>query len=719
MIPSRRLWVSVVFVVVLASASLAGLVTGRLSPVLGLDLQGGVSVILSAPDGTPTEVMDRALENIRGRVDAFGVGEPEIFVSGTTIEVQIPGLSESTVEPRTVNLSCLTGAEDINHGCAEDAETARVALSGVDVTGFPSEVCLVSGDADLECYPSLADAQIALGSLTVAPKTEATPTPTPAASPTPVVGPEPAPDTYCIVDAAGTELACPGSRSETQDALEAVETDVRSRAWCLLPPSPEPSPTPDPAATLTPTATPPASPALTPDQAFAQLDVSSATALPCNLDTKATAEEALAAITVVPVSTQFCVVSSVGEDLGCFLDQTQASTRQRETGQERLLSVIGQTARLEERQTLEIISPQDPRYATTEVTCDTEQEQETLECTGSSLDSQNVVYFDRSGSKVRLGPVVIAGGNIDSSRAVLSGGTPEQPISQWVVTFDLDGDGRDKFAQATTVAASAPPPQNQIAIVVDRTIVSNPVVQEPITQGTGQITGDFEEADAKDLATLLNAGALPVELTREAVRTVSPTLGEESLREGIVAGIAGLILLSLYLLVYYRLLGVVAWFGMSIWAILALMIVSVAGERFGYALTLAGVAGLVISLGVAADSYIVFFERLKDEMHHGRSARAVVQPAFKRSFRTIVAADVVTGIAAAVLYVTAISSVRGFALTLGVATLLDLFVVYFFKRPVVMLVARSRRLVEMRGFGLTSATAADHGAIDTGAGPGG
>jgi preprotein translocase subunit SecD len=198
-----------------------------------------------------------------------------------------------------------------------------------------------------------------------------------------------------------------------------------------------------------------------------------------------------------------------------------------------------------------------------------------------------------------------------------------------------------------------------------------------------------------------------VELTRQSVRTVSPTLGEESLDQGITAGLAGLVLLFVYLLFYYRLLGVVAWLGMTIWAVLALTLVSIAGDQFGYALSLAGVAGLVISLGVTADSYIVFFERLKDEVRSGKSPRAAVQPAFARAYKTIVAADIVTGLAAAVLYITAVSSVRGFALTLGVATLLDLFVVYFFKRPTVFLIAKNERLVSLRGFGLSSGVAAE------------
>ncbi|MEX2407290.1 MAG: MMPL family transporter, partial [Actinomycetota bacterium] len=166
----------------------------------------------------------------------------------------------------------------------------------------------------------------------------------------------------------------------------------------------------------------------------------------------------------------------------------------------------------------------------------------------------------------------------------------------------------------------------------------------------------------------------------------------------------------LYLLFYYRILAVVAWLGMAIWGVLALALIALAGRTVGFSLTLAGVAGLVISLGITADSYIVFFERFKDEVHAGKTPRSAVNPAFKKAFRTIVAADVVTALAAIVLYVTAISSVRGFALTLGVAVLLDLFVVYFFKRPAVFLLARNERLVTMPVIGVTSGVAADHDA---------
>jgi preprotein translocase subunit SecD len=414
------------------------------------------------------------------------------------------------------------------------------------------------------------------------------------------------------------------------------------------------------------------------------------------------------------VTTQYCVVSSAGQPLGCYTTASAAAEQQRATGQQAILNTIGKTARLEERQTLEIVPAGTPQAAQIKLTCQTQEEQATKDCQGSAQDQNDVWYPDPSRNEyVHLGPVIITGGNITKASAQLSGGTQTNPLTQWVVTFQLDKQGSEAFSKATTAALAQSQPQNQIAIALDRSIISNPTVTGAITTGNGQIEGSFTEDSAKQLASLLNAGALPVELTRQSVRTVSPTLGAESLKQGIVAGIAGLILLFLYLLLYYRLLGIVAWFGMTIWAILAIALVSLAGKSFGYALTLAGVAGLVISLGVTADSYIVFFERLKDEVRGGRAPRAAVQPAFKRAFKTIVAADIVTGIAAAVLYLTAVSSVRGFALTLGVATALDLFVVYFFKRPTMYLIARSRTLAEMRGFGLTAAAAADHEARDT------
>ena len=728
---NRGLWISVIFVAILVVASSLSFAFGVFKPVLGLDLEGGLAVILSAPEGTDPGTMQQALENIRNRVDSFGVGEPDIFVSGNTIEIQIPGLSDSKVEQRDVNLYCIEDSTQASYGCATDQAVAAEALSGFTVASQASQVCLLDGKGDqLKCYGSQADADAAKKGITTEPKSSPTPSASASssASASPSEGPPPGASQYCLTDFSNTELKCYPSRAAAESARKGITSQVTKSSWCIQAPtaSSSPSATPTPSATATPSrtkssssasaaASASASPSTAPDPAaaYAQLDTSGAQPLPCDFASKSDATGALGGWTTQHVTTQYCVVSSQQQDLGCYTTPDAAAEQQRATGQQRIIDTIGKTARLEERQTLEILPASQAQAQGAQLTCQTPEEQASKECQGGAQDQNDVWYPDQSGNWVHLGPVIITGGNITKASAQLSGGTQTNPITQWVVTFQLDKEGSDAFAKATTAALAQSAPQNQIAIALDRKIISNPTVTGAITAGNGEITGNFTEDSSKQLASLLNAGALPVELTRQSVRTVSPTLGAESLKQGIIAGIAGLILLFLYLLLYYRLLGIVAWFGMTIWAVLAIALVSLAGKSFGYALTLAGVAGLVISLGVTADSYIVFFERLKDEVRSGRAPRAAVQPAFKRAFKTIVAADTVTGIAAAVLYLTAVSSVRGFALTLGVATALDLFVVYFFKRPTVYLIARTKALSEMKGFGLTAATAADHEALDT------
>jgi len=724
---SRGLWVSVIAVVLLVVISVTAFAVGRLEPVLGLDLKGGVSVILSAPDGTPAATMEQALENIRNRVDAFGVGEPDIALSGTTIEIQIPGLSDSKVEQRTVDLQCITDPKGATYGCADTSQPPTVALRGFDVASKDAKVCVFAEEVQLSCFESQSAADAAKAGITPEAKASLTPSgsasasgsgsPSPSGSASPSgEGPGGKVGEYCLTDFSRTQLQCYPDYATAQAAFKSLTTKVTKTTWCITPPqastSPSATPTPTPSPngkskeSPTPTPTPTPDPSKDPAAAYATLDTTGSSTPPCDLATKADAQAELAAWAVQHITTRYCVVSAQGQDLGCFSTQEAASERQRETGQERLLQLIGKTARLEERPTLEIVPPSSPQFSSITPTCQTPEEQDSKACEGTAQDANDVWYPDKQGDLVHLGPVVITGANITSATASLSGSS--QSLAEWSVDFVLDGDGTAAFADATRQAVSQPSPRNQIAIAVDHSIISNPVVQSAITAGRGQITGSFTEQDAKDLASVLNAGSLPVNLTQQSIRTVSPTLGSESLKEGIIAGAAGLVLLFLYLLFYYRLLGIVAWFGMSIWAVLAIALIALAGKSFGYALTLAGVAGLVISLGVTADSYIVFFERLKDEVRAGRSVRTAVQPAFNRAFRTIVAADIVTGIAAAVLYFTAVSSVRGFALTLGVATALDLFVVYFFKRPTVFLIARSKRLSAMRGFGLESATGADH-----------
>jgi preprotein translocase subunit SecD len=433
--------------------------------------------------------------------------------------------------------------------------------------------------------------------------------------------------------------------------------------------------------------------------------------------------------TVTKKGKQFCAYSSAKKLLGCFARQADAQAVVKAQSIQIVLDIIGRTARLEEREVLSTLSPSQPGYGTTKLTScpptgknaacfdpkriecplpppGTEATAPTGPCTEEKLAKRNVVYFGDDGrTKYRLGPVAITGADLKNATAqFVSSATTSTAQPGWRVVFNLNKDGTRKFADATRRLA---PEQKQLAIILDNVIISAPSVNEPITNGTGEITGSFSEARAKDLAVVLNSGSLPVNLERRDVETVSPTLGKESLRQGILAGAAGLVLLMLYLAFYYRLLGVVTWFGMAIWGVLAIGLVSLLGRTIGYSLTLAGVAGIIVSLGITADSYIVFYERLKDEVRHGKSVRAAVVPAFNRSWRTIIAADIVTITAAIVLYLLAIGSVRGFALTLGLSTALDMVVVYFFKRPTVFLLARSAALSNMRGFGLRSGVAGE------------
>jgi preprotein translocase subunit SecD len=518
-----------VLVAVVVLASIAGFITGT-RPQLGLDLVGGISVVLQAPKGTPQDVMARTVDTIRNRIDALGVAEPDVSLVGADqIQVQVPGLAHGTVTRK--------------------------------------------GDA-----------------------------------------------------------------------------------WCAK--------------------------------------------------------------------------ASSGEELGCdFPNRAAANAEIQAFGQQRLLALVGQTARLEQREVMGSATQStkltscppdlagDKRCGQTKyVECPLGQD--LPQCTNEALSTKQVVLLGRpqTGGKISfdtaprytLGPVLITGDAISKASAVFqSAGQTFQGNIGWEVDFQLTGDGAKTFGDITTRLVGSPPPTNQLAIVLDRLVESAPTVQSPITGGSGQITGNFSEREAKDLALVLNVGSLPVELTKQNVQTVSATLGKTSLHKGLIAGLLGLALLMLYLAFYYRLLGIVTWLGMAIWGTLALALVSVMGRTIGYALSLAGIAGIIVSLGITADSYIVFYERLKDEVREGKSLRTAVQPAFRRAWRTIVAADIVTMLAAAVLYALSVGSVRGFALTLGFSTALDMFVVYFFKRPTVFLISRSSKIANMRGFGLRSGVAAD------------
>ncbi|MFO7691321.1 MAG: protein translocase subunit SecD, partial [Cryobacterium sp.] len=261
---------------------------------------------------------------------------------------------------------------------------------------------------------------------------------------------------------------------------------------------------------------------------------------------------------------------------------------------------------------------------------------------------------------------------------------------EWAVNIVFDGTGTEQFADVTTRLSGLQGAQNQFAIVLDGQVISAPRTLAVITDGEPQITGQFDQDSSKVLADQLKFGALPISFTVQSQDTISATLGESQLRNGLIAGIIGLILVVLYSLTQYRLLGLVTVASLIVAGVITYLIITLLSWREGYRLSLAGVAGLIVAIGITADSFIVYFERVRDELRDGRGLESAVEAGWKRAFRTIVASDVVNFLAAAVLFLLAIGNVRGFALTLGLTTVVDLLVVSLFTHPMLQLVARTR-----------------------------
>ncbi|MBW2471594.1 MAG: protein translocase subunit SecD [Deltaproteobacteria bacterium] len=270
----------------------------------------------------------------------------------------------------------------------------------------------------------------------------------------------------------------------------------------------------------------------------------------------------------------------------------------------------------------------------------------------------------------------------------------------WVVVPEFTGEGGEKFREATAYLSTYPvgDPRRQMAIVVDGTVFSAPAIAADVSPGEGLdpnavvITvgqGENSQQEAEDLAALLRYGALPTTFERERVESVSASLGEDSLRAGLIAGLVGLALVAVYLLIYYRALGLIAIVGLTVFGSYLVGAITLLGELNGTTLTLAGVTGVVVSIGITSDSYIVYFERIKEEFRAGRSVRSSVSRAFQSAFSTILKGDTVTLLAAVLLYALAVGQVKGFALTLGIATVVDVFIAYFYTRPAAFLMSRS------------------------------
>ena len=309
-----------------------------------------------------------------------------------------------------------------------------------------------------------------------------------------------------------------------------------------------------------------------------------------------------------------------------------------------------------------------------------------LQGTGSDDPAAAITACSEDGgTKYILAPAEVLGRQISKASA----GIDTQAGSAWSVSLTFDNEGTSAFGQLTARVTSLPEPTNQVAIVLDGIVQSSPRITEAIPSGTAQITGSFTQVEAQDLAKVLEYGALPLAFDRGEVQQVSPTLGADQLYAGLLAGAIGLLLVTIYSFFYYRGLGIVVTGSLAVAALMIYLLALVLGEtQLRFTLTLAGIAGIIVAVGITADSFVVYFERIRDEIREGRSLRSAVESGWIKARHTILVADAVSIIAAVLLWANSIGSVKGFAFTLGLTTLVDLLVVYIFTKPLMTIMAR-------------------------------
>lgn len=304
-------------------------------------------------------------------------------------------------------------------------------------------------------------------------------------------------------------------------------------------------------------------------------------------------------------------------------------------------------------------------------------------------DEPLVTCDDTNTAKFILGPVELDGSDISDATAGLITTQTGASTGQWAVNLVFNGAGTTKFADITSRLNALQGSLNQFAIVLDGRVISAPATKAVITDGKPQISGGFTQESAKTLADQLKYGALPIGFEVQSSDSISATLGSTQLQSGLLAGLIGLILVVIYSLFQYRTLGLVTVFSLAVAAVITYFLVTLLSWREGYRLSLAGVAGLIVAIGITADSFIVYFERIRDELRDGRGLESAVENGWRRAIRTIVASDAVNFLAAGVLFILAVGNVRGFALTLGLTTIVDLFVVSLFTHPVLRLLSRN------------------------------
>jgi preprotein translocase subunit SecD len=316
-----------------------------------------------------------------------------------------------------------------------------------------------------------------------------------------------------------------------------------------------------------------------------------------------------------------------------------------------------------------------------------------------------------SNARFILGPSDLTGRGVSSASV-----SQDQNTSQYVVNLSFNSAGSAAFDKMAAVrnqyynkSATSADPRSQEAIELDGVLESAPTIEQSSFNGQAQISGSFTAKQASDLALELKYGSLPVRFTPQSVQTVSATIGSDSLKAGLLAGLGGIVLVMLYMVLYYRALGLVVLIGLGVGGALLYSIITELSQTSSLALTLSGVTGIIVSVGITVDSYVVYFERLKDEVRGGRSIRQSTERSFARAFRTVLTADFVSFLAALILYLFTEGDVRGFAFTLGLSTLLDVATAYLFIRPMVIMVGRRRAFTDnpilgvARGLGAAAA----------------
>ncbi|WP_240196999.1 protein translocase subunit SecD [Nonomuraea lactucae] len=539
------------------------------TPKLGLDLAGGTTVTLSpvTQNGAapPEEILDRAVNIIRDRVNGTGISDAEVAKSGDNIIISIPGVGQS----EAIKLVATT------------AELRFRQVLAMEATQLPQQLA------------------------TEAPKPGGSPSGNPSADPS------------AKPTSSGSQPAKPeptGSRPAGATTPKASPTG-KALSSALTSPAPNPSPT----ATAT--------------QQGRQND---------------------------PKKGQ----DKKGDDKKATPTPTQPPQQQQNPG----------------------VNPQgiDPAVLKQYATLDCANPKNRGQGVQDDPNKQYAACESDGSFKYVLDVAKVVGTDIDTASAGVRQGSTE-----WVVQLDFKSKGAGEWSKLTSAAYNSQDPRNKVAVVLDGVVITAPNIISPIPGGRAEITGQFNQKSATELAEQLKYGALPLKFQRSSIDTVSSTLGQDQLRGGLIAGVIGLALVVLYCLLYYRGLGIVAVLSLVVASILTYTAVVVLGHNANFRLSLPHIIGLVVSIGITADSFIVYFERIRDEMKEGRrTLRAAVEVAWVRARRTILIADAVMFIAAVVLYALAVGGVAGFAFAMGLTTLIDIVVVFMFTKPFIALLAR-------------------------------